>query len=197
MAPRTSSSAALFIGGGVLAFVAHETGHLVANAVLGNRPRLVPLWGFGFMPFFAISPELRCTRTACQKADGRPFPGGPRGKFFIATAGFEIQHITSELILTLEPHLRCHRAPFRKGWLIFNVGLSLAYAVTSMAGIEDSHGDAGGAAHLAHLPRAVIGAALILPALLDSYRYLYGSSQWAPWISRSAKAGFVGLAFTF
>ena len=191
------ATVALVVGGGVSAFLAHESGHLLANAILGNRPRFVPMWGFGLVPFFAISPEIDCTPRGCTHANGKIFASGRRGKFAIATAGFEAQHITSEIILSLDPALRLHRAPVAKGWLLFNIGLSLAYAVCSVAHIEDAHGDAGGAAALSGMSRLMMGAWLIAPALLDSHRYLYGPRGWTPWVSRSVKAGFVGLAFTF
>lgn len=195
--PVTATTVALFVAGGVGAFVAHESGHLLANALLHNRPRFVPMWGFGFLPFFAISPELACSSQGCIKADGTRFGPGLRGKYLIVTAGFEMQHLTSELLLTQAPQLRRLRAPWRKGWLAFNIGLSVAYALTSVLHIEDSHGDAGGAAYASGYPRPVVAAWLIAPAALDLYRYLNGDSTWAPWMSRGVKAGFFSLAWTF
>lgn len=195
--PSRLATAGLFLTGGLGAFLAHESGHLLANAVLHNKPRIVPVWGFGFVPFFAISPELSCRRRSCRRADGSRFQAGMRGKFFIVTAGFDVQHITSEIILTHAPQLRQQRAPVRKGWLAFNVGLSVAYALASVLHIEDSHGDAGGAAYASGLPRGVIAAWLVAPAALDAWRYLHADAAWTPWVSRGVKAGFVGLAWTF
>ena len=192
-----AAQAGLYVAGGLAAFAAHESGHVVANLVLHNRPHIVPVWGFGFVPFFAISPDLSCDARICRRADGQLFGAGRRGKFAIVTAGFEVQHLTSEIILTLEPHLRPHRAPFLKGWLTFNVGLSVAYALASVLHIEDSHGDAGGAAALSGMPRALMAAWLVAPAALDAYRYMQGDSFWAPWLSRGLKLGFVSLAWTF
>jgi hypothetical protein len=195
--PSLAAQAGLYVAGGLAAFAAHESGHLAANFVLHNRPRIVPVWGFGFVPFFAISPELACDQETCRRADGHIFRAGRRGKFAIVTAGFEVQHVTSEIILTLDQHLRRHRSPFLKGWLTFNIGLSVAYALASVLNIEDSHGDAGGAAALSHMPRALMAAWLVAPAALDAYRYLQNDSPWAPWLSRGLKVGFVSLAWTF
>ncbi len=192
-----TAQAALFIAGGVSAFVAHEAGHVAVNLALGNRPELEAVWGFGFVPFFAISPALSCSASRCIKANGKPFPAGPRGKFAIVTAGFEMQHLTSEIILSLDPYLRQHHAPLRKGWLAFNIGLSVAYALASVLNIEDSHGDAGGAAYLLRVPRPLMAAYLVAPAAMDLYRYLDATSPWAPSVSRSLKVGFLSLLWTF
>ena len=195
--PSRAARTGLYVAGGVLAFAAHESGHLAANLILHNRPRIVPVWGFGFVPFFAISPDLACNKRGCVRADGQVFRAGRRGKFAIFTAGFEVQHLTSEIILTFDQHLRLHRAPFRKGWLTFNIALSVAYALASVLHIEDSHGDAGGAAAISGMPRALMAAWLVAPAAVDLYRYWRDDSVWAPWLSRGLKVGFVSMAWTF
>jgi hypothetical protein len=189
--------AGMFLGGALTAFVAHESGHVLMNYALGNSPRWVGVTGFGFVPFFAISPNLSCNVHGCRKADGRRFDSGLRGLYLISTAGFLVQHVGSEAILDVDPGLRDRHAPFRKGILAFNVWLSVGYAMASMLAIEDSHGDAGGAARAAGVSPYIFSPLLLLPAALDAYRYYYPEAAWAAWLSRGSKVGMVGLAYTF
>jgi hypothetical protein len=186
-----------FAGGALGAFLAHEAGHVAMNFALGNTPQYVGIYGFGFVPFFAISPQLRCDLHGCTRRDGRVFASGRRGMYLISTAGFLVQHIGSEVILSLDAHLRMHRAPVRKGILAFNILLSVGYGIASMAGIEEAHGDARGAARMAGLSPWAFAPLLMAPALLDMYRYWVPDAAWAPWLSRGSKAAMVGLAFTF
>lgn len=207
--PRTSAAQApeprslgrrvgIGLGGVVTAFLAHELGHISANLMLGNKPRFEGLLVWGFAPFFAVSPDIDCVGDHCTKRDGSAFSAGRRGKYFIVTNGFHVQHITDELILSLEPELRFREAPFRKGMLLFNVFLSCFYAAGAWTGLEDPHGDLGGAARLAGFDEVALSFALLAPAALDTYRYFRPSSvKWAPWVSRGAKAAFLGLNFVW
>jgi hypothetical protein len=36
---------------------------------------------------------------------------------------------------------------------------------------------------------------LLVPALMDTYRYFFPESKWAPWVSRTGKAAVFGLMF--
>jgi hypothetical protein len=194
---RDLPSLGLFLGGALTGFLAHESGHLFANLAYGNVPRLEGLTAFGFIPFFAITPRINCYGEVCYDYDGNQFDGGPRGKFIIVSAGYNVQHISSEVILTTEPWLRHRRAPFRKGWLAFNVLLSVGYALSSFTRTEDAHGDLRNSARTAGVQRDVFAAILIAPALLDTYRYFVPASRWAPWVSRGGKATMLGIIATF
>lgn len=193
------SDIGLFSAGALGAFVAHESGHLLANAAVGNRPSLVPVPGLLGIPFFAISPGIQCHPKGCIRANGRPFAYGRRGQFFIAAAGFNVQHAGSEIVLSLYPRLRYRDAPFAKGLLAFNVLLSVGYAVASVAHIEDPHGDAGGCAGHAHWPRAAIASMLLAPAVAGGLRYWFpdATQAWLPWVSRGSKGAFFGVAWLF
>ena len=193
----TTARVGLFLGGAATAFVTHEAGHVLANVAYRNRPDFVGLTGLGFVPFFAISPDIGCDSAGCTTRTGAPFSGGRRGKYLISTAGFIVGDIASEIILSEAPCLRYQDAPFRTGWLTFNILLSVGYALASAAELEDGHGDAGGAATAAGWDRRLFAALLLTPALLDGYRYWWPGSVWAPWVSRGSKAAIVGVAFTF
>src|SRR5262249_52756947 len=115
--------------GALTALLLHESGHLAANLALGNVPRIRGTMVWGFVPFFVISPALRCNDDYCLKRDGHKLSGGPNGAYFIAMAGFTVQNITNELLLTGDANLARSYAPFRKGILGFNILLSTTYAI--------------------------------------------------------------------
>jgi len=192
---RDGRSGGLFVAGALTGFLAHEAGHVLANLVYGNVPRLEGLWAFGFVPFFAISPRIDCNEHTCRTHDGKEFWGGPRGKFVITSAGYNVQHVTDEILLTHEPLLRYRNAPYRKGLLAFNTLLSVGYAVAAWTRTEDPHGDLSRSAKLAGLSSDLYAGTLILPAVLDLYRYFMPESRVAPWVSRGSKGLFLGLIF--
>jgi hypothetical protein len=84
-------------------------------------------------------------------------------------------------------------APYRKGLLAFNTFLSVGYAISAMTRIENREGDVSATAHLMGIPREVYAGALLAIAGLDLYRYFVPDSRWAPWVSRGAKAAFIGV----
>lgn len=108
-----------------------------------------------------------------------------------------MQHLIDELVLSLTPDLRARDAPFRKGMLAFGVATSVMYAFAAILGVEDSHGDLSGAASMVRVDERLLAIGLLVPAALDTYRYFVPDSRWAPWVSRAAKTGLVGMAFTF
>lgn len=185
-----------FVAGALTGFLAHEGGHLLANLVQGNVPRLQGLWGLGFIPFFTVAPRIGCEDGTCYKHDGSEFWAGPGGKFAITSAGFNVQHITDEIMLSRNPRLRYKAAPFQKGLLAFNTLLSVAYATTAITRIENPEGDLTSSAKLMGIPRELYATMLLIPAGLDLYRYFVPDSRWAPWISRTGKLAVFGLAFT-
>lgn len=191
------SAAGLYAFGALSAFITHESGHLLVNAMLGNQPRFVFIKGFGFIPFVAISPELSCHEHGCTKPNGTAFPSGRQGMYAISTAGFNMQHLGSEIILTADPYLRYHNKPWQKGFLTFNIALSIGYAVSSLLNIEESHGDAGGAAQVANMPKPWFGTLLILPAVMDTLRFMYPDWSVLPWLSRTSKSAMIGLTCSF
>lgn len=184
-----------FLAGVATGFFAHEAGHVLANLLQGNVPHIQGVWGFGFIPFFTVAPRISCYHDHCVKYDGSPFPTGVGGKVAITSAGFNVQHVTDELVLSFEPRLRHRVAPYRKGLLAFNTLLSVGYAISAMVRIENPEGDITGTARLMGVPREVYASALLAIAGLDLYRYFVPDSRWAPWVSRGGKVAFFGVVF--
>jgi hypothetical protein len=192
---RDWRSAGLFLAGVATGFFAHEAGHILANLVQGNVPRLIGIWGFGFIPFFTVAPRIYCEDGHCTKYDGSPFHTGVGGKVAITSAGFNVQHVTDELLLSFEPRLRYRVAPFRKGLLAFNTMLSVGYAISALARIENVEGDVSSTARLMGIPPEAYAVTLLAIAGLDIYRYFVPDSRWAPWVSRASKVAFIGVVF--
>jgi hypothetical protein len=168
---------ALFLAGAATAFGAHETGHLAASLVFGEKPGLRKV-DFHGIPFFAITHR-----------SGLP----PRQEFTISSAGFWVQHAGDEWLLSRRPTLRRERAPFAKGMLAFNVLASVAYAGTAFARTGPVERDTRGIAAASRVDERWVGALVLAPAVLDVWRYDHPDSAWAVWTSRGVKIGMVLL----
>lgn len=173
---QTAAFAQLFAGAAV-GLAAHEGGHLFFNLIFDADPALSRVEFHG-IPFFAIThaPDLP-----------------PRQEYTISAAGFWVQHATSEWLLTRTPQLRRQRAPFRKGLLAFNVGASAAYAVAAFGRTGPAERDTRGMAVSANISEPWIGALILTPAVLDTWRYLDPDARWPVWLSRAAKVAAVLL----
>jgi hypothetical protein len=183
--------------GALTALLLHETGHVAANLALGNVPRIRGTMLWGFVPFFVISPALRCGDDYCIKRDGHRLPAGPNGAYFIAMAGFTVQNLTNELLLTGDANLARSYAPFRKGIFGFNIFLSATYAVGAFTQLEARYGDLSSAGRRSHIDEAWLATLLLVPTMLDVYRYLNPSTAWSAWASRGGAATLFGLTFVF
>jgi hypothetical protein len=177
--PSEKRAAAIptFLGGAAVGLGAHEAGHLLFDGIFGAKPEIRKV-SFHGIPFFAIS-----------HPSGLPW----REEFTIDSAGFWVQHATSEWILTRHPALRSEHEPFLKGWLTFNVVASVAYAGAAFATTGPSERDTRGMADALRWKEPVIGALILAPALLDAYRYFHPGQRWAVWSSRGVKVGLVLL----
>jgi hypothetical protein len=185
------------VAGVLTAFLAHESGHIFVNLMLGNNPHFEGTLVFGFVPFVVVSPGIDCKAERCVDRSGERFRAGPRGTYFIVTAGFHVQHLLDELLLGARPALRTRDAPFQKGMLLFNLFLSCLYAGGAFTGLEDPHSDLVNAATLSGFHEAWLASLLLVPVALDAYRFMVPSSRWSPWVSRGAKAALLGLNFSF
>jgi hypothetical protein len=166
-----------FIGGAVTGFASHEAGHLVFDGIFDADPGVKRV-SFGGIPFFAIT-----HRSGLSAAE----------EFTISSAGFWVQHATSEWILTSRPDLRTRHSPFLKGWLAWNILASGAYSVAAFARIGPPERDTRGMAASLSIPEPWVGGMILAPAALDAWRYFHPGSRWARWTSRIAKAGLVVL----
>lgn len=193
----TLESVALGAAGFVTAFVVHEGCHAVANLSMANVPTLEPVRFAGFLPFFAVSPNIYCRGGTCTKAGGQPFWPGPRGYAFIVSSGILCQEITNEIILTGNPDIRQERKPFLKGMLLFNTATSVAYAIANLTGIEPPEGDLRGLNGTVGVPNGVMAGVVLATAALDVARYFLPDVAWLPWVSRGSKVLTLGLVLSY
>ena len=73
---------------------------------------------FEGIPFFAITHRNALSR---------------RREYAVAAAGFWLQNVASEWILTRRPNIRAEHAPVEKGVLAFHVLLSAGYGTVALA----------------------------------------------------------------
>jgi hypothetical protein len=161
-----------FLGGAAVGLVAHESGHLLLDAVFDAGTGFKKV-NAGPIPFFAITHHQV----------------SPAREFAISSAGFWVQHATDELILTRRPALRHDRAPFIKGIVAFNVLTSVGYSIAAFAQRGPDERDTRGMASSARTHEAWIGATILAPAVLDAARYYRGDVGWLKWASRATKIG--------
>ena len=166
-----------FLGGAALALVAHESGHVVFDVAFDAEPYFKRVEFHG-IPFFAIAHRKELSR---------------RRELAVSAIGFWIQHAGSEWILTTDPHLRSKREPLRKGFLAFNVLTSVAYAGAAFARTGPPERDTRGIAQSARMDERWVGTMVLIPAVLDAWRYFDPDARWAVWTSRAAKIGMVLL----
>ncbi len=114
--PSAIERAVTFLAGGAAGLAIHESGHVITSLTFGANPQVLRLQS-GPVPFFVIAHD----------------PVTRRQEFVISSAGFWMQHVTSEWMLTARPNLSRESAPFLKGLLAFNVGTSVVYSVAAFA----------------------------------------------------------------
>jgi hypothetical protein len=170
-----TSQVAPFLGGGAVALAAHESGHLLFDAIFDAHPGLKKV-SFHGIPFFAITHDSTLP---------------PRKEFVIDSAGFWVQEATNEIILARRPNLRHERAPFTKGVFAFNVLASVAYAGAAFARTGPEERDTRGMADALRWKEPYVGLLILAPAILDAVRYYHPDAKWAAWGSRGSK--FLGV----
>jgi hypothetical protein len=175
----TTSDVLTFLGGGAVGLAAHESGHLLFDAIFDAHATLKGV-SFHGIPFFAITHD-----------SGLP----PRQEFVIDSAGFWVQEGTNEWILSKRPNLRRESAPFTKGVVAFNVLASFAYAGAALARTGPFERDTRGMADALGWKEPYVGVLILVPAVLDMVRYYHPDAKWAVWGSRGAKVFSVALVF--
>jgi hypothetical protein len=163
--------------GGAAGLGLHEGGHLVANWAFEEKVNIKKV-DYKGIPFFALShaPDL-----------------SPRREYVVSSAGFWTQFLYSEQILTHHPNLKDEPSPFRKGMLTFHVVTSLVYSGAAFGKTGPVERDTRGMASSRRIDERWIGAMVLVPALLDMYRYFNPDARWATWTSRGVKMGSVAL----
>jgi hypothetical protein len=175
----TTSDVLKFLGGGAVGLAAHESGHLLFDAIFGAHAGVQGV-SFHGIPFFAITHD-----------NGLP----SRQEFVIDSAGFWVQEGTNEWILSTRPGLRHESAPFTKGVVAFNVLASFAYAGAAFARTGPVERDTRGMADALGWKEPYVGLLILAPAVLDMVRYYHPDARWAVWGSRGAKMFGVVLVF--
>jgi len=163
--------------GGAAGLGLHEAGHLVANWAFEEKVKVKKV-DYNGIPFFALShaPDL-----------------SPRREYVVSSAGFWTQYLYSEQILTHHPNLRHEESPFRKGMLTFHVVTSFVYAGAALGKTGPVERDTRGMAASRRIDERWIGVLVLVPAVLDMYRYFNPDARWAAWTSRGVKMGSVAL----
>jgi hypothetical protein len=161
----------------VAARAAHEGGHVLFDVLFDADPgvRRVEFHG---IPFFAITHRADVSR---------------RQEYAISAAGFWVQEATNEWLLTKRPRLRSERAPFAKGIFAFNVGASAFYSIAAFGRLGPAERDTRGMAISSRIDEPWIGAVVLVPAVLDTWRYFDPDARLPVWLSRAAKVGTVLL----
>jgi hypothetical protein len=175
-APSRAADVAKFLAGGAIGLCAHEAGHLAFDYTFGAEPGIRKV-NFGPLPFFAITHE----------------PLSPRREFTVSSAGFWVQALGNEILLTARPQLRGEHAPMAKGLLAFNVLTSMAYAGAAIAHAGPPERDTRSMALFLGVDESAVGAMLLAPAVLDTVRYYRPAARWATWASRGVKVATVLL----
>ncbi|MBZ5558514.1 MAG: hypothetical protein LAO77_14680 [Acidobacteriia bacterium] len=165
-----------FLAGGALGLAMHESGHLIVDGMFDAQPRLEGI-RFGPFPFFAITHNANVS---------------PRREFTISSAGFWVQSLSSEWLLTRD-RLREEHAPVAKGVLAFNVLDSVGYAAVALAKAGPVERDTRGMASGIDVDERAVALVVLAPAAFDAYRYFHPDARWAVWASRIAKIGSVTL----
>ena len=174
-----TSNVVRFLAGGLAGLAAHESGHLLVDAIFDAHAGVKGV-SFHGIPFFAITHD-----------PGLP----PRREFVIDSAGFWVQEVTNEAVLSRRPNLRHEAAPFTKGVIAFNVLASAAYAGAAFARTGPVERDTRGMADALGVKEPYIGLLILAPAILDTVRYFHPDARWATWGSRGAKMFGVVLVF--
>ncbi len=169
-----------FFTGAIIGLLAHESGHLMANAAVGSDPHTEHV-SFASIPFFTIEPGY-------ELAD--------RDHYFTAQAGFMTQHALNEWLLEKYPNLRNEDRPMLEGVAAFNFWLGVGYAASAIAQYGPQERDTKGMADNLGWDEPAVGLLILTPTLLDRYRYEHPDKDWARDLSRAIKLFTVGLTMT-
>ena len=177
-APRETSTGDVvqFLAGGALGLGLHESGHVLAGWAFDANPGIKGIT-YGFIPFFAITHD----------------PVSPPKEYTISAAGFWMQAVTSEWLLSRRPNLRSEHAPVAKGVLAFHLIASATYGIGGLAHLGPPESDTHGMAGALRVNESWVGALVMAPAVFDAWRYMRPHAAFPRWASRAAKVGMVLL----
>jgi hypothetical protein len=176
VASPSAGDVAKFLLGGAAGLGLHESGHVVAAAAFGADPGIKGI-SYGVIPFFAI--------THNHVSPGR--------EYTISSAGFWMQSLSSEWLLSRRPEIRHEHAPLAKGLLAFDVLAFAVYGCAGMAHIGPPERDTRSMAASLRVNESWVGAAVLAPAVFDTWRYVRPDRPFPRWASRVSKAALVLL----
>lgn len=163
------------VAGGALGLALHESAHLAFGWSFDASPRLERV-SYAGIPFFAITHD----------------PVSPVREFAISSAGFWMQHASTELLLSRRPQLRHEHAPIVKGMFAFNILVSVMYSGAAVFRTGPAERDTRSIAASARIAEPWVAPLLLAPAALDTVRYFSPQNRGARWASRAVKlAGVV------
>ncbi len=166
-----------FVGGAAVGFGAHELGHLFFDVVFDADPGVKKV-SFAGIPFFAITHATELS---------------PRREYTVAASGLWIQSGLNEWILSRRPDIQRERAPFQKGVLAMSLLTSAVYSGAALFKIGPAERDTRSMAGALGVDERWVGVLVLVPALLDTYRYFHPDATWAAWSARGVKVGMVLL----
>lgn len=172
----SAGTIATFLGGAALGLGMHESGHVVTALLFDADPGIKGV-SFGPIPFFAITHDTV----------------SPAREYAISAAGFWMQAVTSEWLLSRRPNLRSEHAPVAKGVLAFHLIASATYGIGGLAHLGPPESDTHGMAGALRVNESWVGALVMAPAVFDTWRYMRPHAAFPRWASRAAKAGLVLL----
>lgn len=172
----TAGDVAQLLAGGALGLGLHESGHVLAGWAFDANPGIKGIT-YGFIPFFAITHD----------------PVSPPKEYTISAAGFWMQAVTSEWLLSRRPHLRAEHAPVAKGVLAFHLIASATYGIGGLAHLGPPESDTHGMAGALRVNERWVGALVMAPAVFDTWRYVRPHAAFPRWASRAAKVTMVLL----
>ena len=168
-----------FLGGAAVGLAAHESGHLLFDGVFDADPGIKKV-DFHGIPFFAITHRDDLS---------------PQRELIVSSAGFWVQQADNEWLLTAAQPAPRARAVHERDVRVQRRCASVAYAGAAFAQTGPAERDTRGMAAPLASTEPWIGAMILVPAVLDSWRYFDPDARWAVWASRAAKVGVVLLVF--
>ena len=140
------------------------------GAAFGAHPSVKPLH-YGPIPFFRIDHN----------------PVSRRKEFVITSAGFWMQHLDSEWILTSRPDLRHESSPLLKGIFGFDLATSAVYSTAAFGRFGPPERDTlGMSTSMGHdgIPEPIIGALILAPRCSTAGAISHPEATWAKWMAR-------------
>lgn len=168
-----------FLLGVLTGLAIHESGHFLMDEALGTSPFVEKVNADGF-PFFALTYKKKVSK---------------KEEYEIASAGFWTQNLMAEWILYKYPHVWKDAPNLAKGAFAFHIITSFIYSYAALTKSGPDERDTLGMADGLGIDERLVGAAILIPALLDLHRSIKPGSKLAIWSSRAFKISLILAVF--